>query len=171
MTTDVAASPPVLPRRRAARWLWGLLILSLALNLLVIGVVGGSIWAVRRGGHWDAPLFMERAHRLMRGLPHERRTAVRAVFAQYRPQLEPLRREVRQARVDLGHLLARDYSPQELDAALADMLAKESRAREAARPMIAAMLNALKPSERLHFLAVYMPYLNEMQGRPDGAAP
>ena len=37
--------------------------------------------------------------------------------------------------------------------------------------MVAAMLNALKPAERLHFLAVYMPYLNEMQGRPDAAAP
>jgi uncharacterized membrane protein len=169
MTTDAALS--VSPKRRVARWLWALLILSLALNLLVIGVVGGSLWAVRRGGYWDAPLFMERAHRLMRGLSDERRTAVRAIFAQYRPQLQPSRGALRQARVELGRLLARDHSPQELDAALADMLAKEARARDAARPMIAAVLNALKPEERLHFLAVYMPYLNEMQGRPDGAAP
>jgi uncharacterized membrane protein len=171
MTTDIAASPPLPPKRRTPRWIWALLILSLALNLLIVGVVGGSVWAVRRGGYWDAPLFMERAHRLMRGLPEERRAAVRAIFTEYRPQLEPLRRDVRQARVEIGRLLERSYTPQELDAALADVFAKETRAREAARPMIASMLNVLRPEERRHFLSVYMPYLSEMQGRPDRAAP
>jgi uncharacterized membrane protein len=171
MTTDIAAAEPISPKRRTPRWLWTLLFLSLALNLLIVGVVGGSIWAVRRGGFWDAPLFMERTHRFMRGLPEERRALVRYVFAEYKPQLRPYWHDVRQARVVIGRLVEQGYAPEEFEAALTDMFEKENRARQASRPMIAAMLKLLKPEERRHFLAVYMPYLNEMQGRPERASP
>jgi uncharacterized membrane protein len=171
MTTDIAATQPLSPARRVPRWVWALLVLSLALNLLILGVVGGSLWAVRRGGYWDAPLFMERTHRFMRGLSDDRRTLIRGVFAEYKPQLQPYWREVRMSRVALGRLIEQDYAPEAFDAALTDMFEKEARARQASRPMVAAMLKLLRPEERRHFLAVYMPYLNEMQGRPDRAAP
>jgi uncharacterized membrane protein len=165
MTTDILSTPA--PRRRTPRWIWLLLIVSLALNLLVIGIVGGSLWAVRRGGFWDAPLFLERSHRFMRGLSAERRAEVRSIFARHKPELQPLWREVRQARVTMGRLVERGYTPEEFDVAMSDLFQKEARAREAARPMIAAMLGALRPKERRHFLAVYMPYLQELQGRPE----
>lgn len=165
--TDIAAGA-VSPKRRTPRWIWLLLILSLALNLLIIGVVGGSLWAVRRGGFWDAPLFLERTHRFMQSLPADRRQQLRALFAQYQPQLDPDWREIRQARVTIGRLIERGgYTAEEFDAAMSDLLTKEAKGREAAKPMIAAMLNALKPEERRAFLSVYMPYLNEIQGRPD----
>jgi uncharacterized membrane protein len=166
MTTDIVTPPA---RRRASRWLWLALILSLALNLLIIGVVGGSLWAVRRGGFWDAPLFLERSHRFMRGLSEERRAELRGIFKQHKPELQPVWHEVRLARVHIGRLVAGGYTPEQFDAALADLLQKEARGREAARPMIAAMLNALRPNERRHFLSVYMPYLQELQGRPEPA--
>jgi uncharacterized membrane protein len=171
MTTEIAADEPFAPKRRTPRWIWALLVVSLAINLLIVGVVGGSIWAVRRGGYWDAPLFMERTHRFMRGLPEDRRAMIKSVFAEHRPTLQPYWREVRLARVQIGRLIEQGYEPEAFDAALADMFEKESRARQASRPMVAAMLKLLKPEERRHFLAVYMPYLNEMQGRPDRAAP
>jgi hypothetical protein len=171
MTTDIAAAEPFSPKRRTPRWVWALLFLSLALNLLILGVVGGSMWAVRRGGFWDAPLFLERTHRFMRGLPEDRRALVRGVFAQYRPQLQPYWRDVRGARVVVGRLVEQGYTPEEFEAAIADVFEKENRARQASRPMISAMLKLLKPEERRHFLAVYMPYLNEMQGRPERPAP
>jgi uncharacterized membrane protein len=165
--TDIAAAA-VSPKRRTPRWIWLLLILSLALNLLIIGIVGGSIWAVRRGGFWDAPLFLERTHRFMQSLPADRRQQIRALFAQYQPQLDPYWREIRQARVNIGRLIERGgYTAEEFDAAMNDLLEKEAKGREAAKPMVAAMLNALKPEERRTFLSVYMPYLNEIQGRPD----
>ncbi len=166
MTADIMTAAPA-PKRRTPRWLWALLILSLALNLLIIGIIGGSLWAVRRGGYWDAPLFMERTHRFMRGLPDERRAQVRAIFAQYQPQLQPYWRDVRAARVRIGQLVERGYTPEEFEAALNDLFAKEAKAREASRPMIAAMINALRPNERRLFLSVYMPYLSELQGRPE----
>jgi uncharacterized membrane protein len=176
MTTDtsMAATPhpataPLQPppRRRTARWIWALLIASLALNLLIIGIIGGSLWAVKRGGLWDAPLFLERTHRFMTRLPAERRKEIGRIFAEYKPQLAPSWGEVRQARVSIGRLIERDYTPEQLDEALGDLSQKEARAREMARPMIAAMLAALQPRERRLFLAVYMPYLAELQGRPE----
>ena len=158
-------------RRRTPRWMWALMIVSLAANMLVIGMVGGSMWAVRRGGYWDAPVFIERTHRFMRGLPDDRRAAIRGLFAQYRPQLQSYWRDLRASRVALGHLIEGDYTPDALDAALTDMFEKESRARQATRPMIAAVLKQLKPAERRHFLSVYMPYLSEIQGGGDRVAP
>src|SRR5262245_25529917 len=110
-TTDAAAdTPPQPPKRRVPRWMWLLLIVSLAANLLIVGVLGGSMWAVRRGGYWDAPLFMERMQRFMGGLPADRRAAVRAAFAEYRPQLRPYRQEVRAARVRIGQLIESGYT-------------------------------------------------------------
>lgn len=171
MTPDIAAAGPLSPPRRRSRWVWALLILSLALNLVVVGVVVGSRWAVRSGGYWDAPLFMERTHRFMRGLPDDRRALIRGVFSQYQPRLRPFWHDARQARVAIGRLIEQSYTPDAFETALTDLFEKEARARQASRPMIAAMLNILLPGERRHFLAVYMPYLSEMQGRPDSPAP
>lgn len=168
MTSDAVPTAPQQTTRRAPRWMTALLVISLALNLLVVGIVLGSAWAVRRGGYWDAPMFFERTHRFMRGLPPERRAQIRALFAEHKPRLEPHWREVRKARVEIGALIERGYTPEQFEAALDDLAAKELRARQAAKPMIASMLSTLAPRERLHFLAVYMPYLNEMQGRPSG---
>jgi uncharacterized membrane protein len=175
MTTDSMAAAPhpatapfqPPPRRRASRWIWALLIASLALNLLVIGIICGSLWAIKRGGLWDAPLFLERTHRFMTRLPADRRKEIRRIFAEYKPQLTPAWREVRQARVNVGRLIDGDYTPEELEEALGELSQKETRARELATPMIAAMLAALQPQERRLFLAVYMPYLAELQGRPE----
>jgi len=33
-----------------------------------------------------------------------------------------------------------------------------------------AMLGKLEPQERLHFLRVFLPYLSELQGRPEAEA-
>jgi uncharacterized membrane protein len=147
--------------------MWVLLILSLALNLLIIGIIGGSLWAVRRGGYWDAPLFIERTHRFMRSLSEERRARIRGIFAQYQPELKPYWRGVREARVRIGQLVEQGYRPEEFEAALNDLFQKEGQAREASRAMIAAMINVLRPAERRIFLSVYMPYLAELQGRPE----
>ena len=174
MTNEAIATPPpapneapLLPKRRTPRWVWVLLIFSLATNLLIIGIVGGSIWAVRRGGFWEAPLFIGRVQHFMHGLPRERRDEVRRIFNQYKPQFQPSWHEVRLARMNVGRMVERGYTPEEFDAALTDLLQKEARAREAIKPMITAVLGALRPQERQHFLSVYMPYLQELQGRPE----
>ena len=75
---------------RTPRWMWVLLILSLALNLMILGIVCGSLWAVRHGGLWDAPIALERSQRFMSGLPQERRAEMKAVFFGHKPAMVAL---------------------------------------------------------------------------------
>jgi hypothetical protein len=47
---------------------------------------------------------------------------------------------------------------------------KEMAARQAAKPMVSDMMAQLKPNERLHFLSVFLPYLDEVQAQPAAQA-
>lgn len=157
--------------RRTPRWMWALLILSLALNLMILGIVCGSLWAVRHGGLWDAPIAFERSQRFMHGLPRERRAEIKTVFFSHKPGLVPFWREVRQARLAIGRLIKRGgYSEAELNASMEDLFQKEMAARQAAKPMVASMMARLRPNERLHFLSVFLPYLDEAQAQPAAQA-
>jgi uncharacterized membrane protein len=167
---NVGTAASAAPIGRVPRWVWVLLILSLALNLMICGVVFGSIWAVRNGGLWDVPVALERSQRFMQGLPQERRGEIKSVFYSHKAGLIPFWREVRQARLAIGELIKRGgYSDAELDKAMDTLFQKEVAARQAAKPMIAAIMAQLKPAERLHFLRVFLPYLDEVQAQPAAA--
>jgi uncharacterized membrane protein len=156
--------------RRTPRWMWVLLILSLALNLMILGIVFGSLWAVRHGGLWDAPIALERSQRFMQGLPQERREEIKSVFFSHKPGLVPYWRDVRLARVAIGQLIKRGtYTEDELNRAMDDLFQKEMAARLAAKPMVTAMMAQLQPKERLYFLSVFLPYLDEVQAKPAAA--
>lgn len=153
--------------RRAPRWMWLLLVVSLAANLLIIGIVSGSLWAIRHGGFWDAPLMLERTHRFMSHLPGERRERIQTIFSEHKEGLKPLWRDLRESRRTIGQLIEKgSYSQEEFNAALDDLFLKEMQARQAAKPMITAMISELEPNEREHFLSIFMPYLNEVQVQP-----
>ena len=167
MSRDETASTAVVVRR-APRWMWVLMVLSLAVNVLVVGVVVGSVWAVRRGGFWDTPVAVGRLVRFMGGLSPDRRVELRAVFVEHRVRLRPFWREVRQTRRKLARMIAAGgYSREELNAALDDLAVKEAKAKAASRPMVLALLAKLRPGERLHFLSVFMPYLDNVQNHPE----
>ena len=89
MTTDILTTVPT-PKRRSPRWMWVLLILSLALYLLIIGVICGSLWAVCRGGFWDAPMFLERSHlmQVIETKPSVARAAIGLLCARLRATSE-----------------------------------------------------------------------------------
>lgn len=172
MTSEAIPTAPVKVKRRAPRWMWLLLVLSLACNLLVVGIVIGGSIAVNRGGFWDAPAGLQRVKRFMNGLTPDRRAEVRAIFFEHRDRLAPIWRDLREARVRIGRMIERGgYTQEELSAAIDDLYAKESRARAANKPMVMAILTKLEPAERAHFLRVFLPYLNDIQGRPASALP
>lgn len=167
---SVNAADTAVAVRRVPRWVWVLLILSLALNLLICGIAFGSIWAVRHGGLWDVPIALERSQRFMQGLPQERRGEIKSVFYRHKQGLIPYWREVRQARLAIGELIKHGgYNDAELDKAMDTLFQKEIAARQAAKPMIAAIMAQLKPQERLHFLRVFLPYLDDVQAQPPSA--
>ncbi len=154
--------------RRTPRWVWALLTLSLSLNLLIVGVVLGSIWAVRKGGYWQAPIAFERSQRFIGGLPEARRREIRAIFFEHRPNLKTYWQNVRQARIRIARLIeGGPYSRDALNEAMTDLFKKEENARVAAKPMITAMLAKLNADEKVHFLRVFLPYLDEAHSFPN----
>ncbi|MGL4395897.1 MAG: periplasmic heavy metal sensor [Hyphomicrobium sp.] len=92
MTTDVADTGQ--PRRR---WLYGLLVASLAVNLLVAGAFAGAFWSHRHGGfrkpHDEAPGLLG----FVRQLPRERREVIRDHLRAERDRIEPMRAGIRAA--------------------------------------------------------------------------
>ena len=62
------------------------------------------------------------------------------------------------------------YTEAELNASMDDLFQKEMAARRAAKPMVSDMMAQLKPDERLHFLSVFLPYLDEVQAQPAAQA-
>lgn len=167
---SVGAADAAIAVRRAPRWVWVLLIVSLAINLMICGIAFGSIWAVRHGGLWDAPIALERSQRFMQALPRDRRGEIKSVFFSHKAGLIPYWRDVRQARLAIGELIKHGgYSDAELDKAMDTLFQKEIAARQAAKPMIAAIMAQLKPAERLNFLRVFLPYLDDVQAQPPSA--
>lgn len=109
--TDNAPSPaPVV--RRAPRWMWIVLILSLALNLLVLGVAGGAIWHFRQGH--DFPHHgSDGLARYLATLPADRRDEIASLIETERETSRRLRRLSREKRRDLA--LAFEADPLDAD--------------------------------------------------------
>jgi uncharacterized membrane protein len=92
IATPENEEPPVI--RRAPRWMWIVLVVSLALNLIVIGMAAATIFHFRK--HHVGPTA--RFGQYVRTLPSERRDTLRALLDQRQAAVRPLRREARAAR-------------------------------------------------------------------------
>lgn len=166
--SDLAAAAQPQIVRRSPRWMWVMLILSLSVNLLIVGIVVGSIWAVQRGGYWNVPTTIERNYRFMRALPEERREQIKTIFFAHKPELKPYWHDVREARGDIARILRGEtYSQAELNAAMETLFQREMRAWQASKPMLSTMLDKLSVDERMHFLRVFVPYLEDAQSQAE----
>ena len=83
------------PRRwfGAPRWLVALLGVSLAANLLIVGMVGGAIWRHRGNPQQGFNMLGYVA-----SLPSERRLMIFGKAGHHRAELQPIRQELRAAR-------------------------------------------------------------------------
>lgn len=153
MSTDTQKTP--------GGWRWGriTLIASLALNLLFVGAIGGSIWAMW-AGYWSGPrhhAFAGAVHHLMRTLPDERRKTVRQVLRGHRGEIKPLRREVRKARRAAARAMRREpLDEAALRNALGELRAAETKISAAVAEMAVELAKTLDLEERrelLHGLA------------------
>ncbi len=139
-------------KRRTPRWIWVLLIGSLALNLLIVGAIGGS-WARYHRG-WGGP-WGGGWHRygFMRSLPDDRRDRVRVIMKQHRETLRPLRREAHGAwRGVIEVLKADEIDKAKLEQAIASAHEAETAARKRLVPMILEVAAVLTPEERRQFI-------------------
>lgn len=147
-SADAAAAPPP----RASRRTRYALIASLALNLLFVGTIGGSIWAFRHHAPWSMSGVNSHLRGFTATLPVERRFAVWRATREERRALRPLRKEVRMARAEARQALqAQPFDKQKFAAAQMHVLDVEVVARRASHQLYIAVADALTPEERAAF--------------------
>jgi uncharacterized membrane protein len=138
------------------RWAKVALIVSLGLNLLLVGSIIGHRLATRYGPFASVFRAADDAARLARKLPAERRQALRAVFDKHREGFRPFIEAVREARKGVEAASAADpFDKEKFIAALTVLQDAEAKAREARRPMAADMAAVLTPEERKRFLNIH----------------
>jgi uncharacterized membrane protein len=89
---------PAAARPRAPRWMWVVLVGSLAINLLGIGLVAGTFWQVRHARATSHGALPARLAHFADTLPAERGAAIRDAIRAAQPAIKSLRQHARQAR-------------------------------------------------------------------------
>jgi uncharacterized membrane protein len=143
--SETVAAPPV--TSRMPRWLWTLLIVSLALNLLLIGlIVGASVLRHR----WSGPVAMGAAPLgYLRTLPKERRNELWEAGRPRLATMRPLWQQAREARREADRLFtAETFDAQRFIAAQQRVLEIELDARKAATQLMAEAGSRLSVAER-----------------------
>ena len=133
--------------RKGRRWLKIGLLASLALNLLLVGILAGGAWVHRRfDGTGTATV---QAARYVRGLPDERRQAIRGAMRDEIEKMRALRRDVRAAREAARQLLVADpFDKAAYAGAQQALLEKELLLRRQGTHMLVETVGMFTPEER-----------------------
>lgn len=174
MTTDAPLTPTSMPappgKRR--RWIFVLLLASLAINALLAGAVMRSLWHVRAsmaitggGVEQSLPAFVAT-------LPADRRDALRREEreALERPGLQqrPLRVEIRRARAEAARLFIADpFDKQAFIAAQKRLFDAENQFRLAIQKALPEIGERMTAGERRAYLSWRAPHA--FNGRRGGA--
>ena len=132
-----------------------LLIVSLAANLLVAGLLAGAIWRGRPAAMLNATAGGGGANLVgyVSSLPSERRRDLFAKGQSNRGELAPLRQGIREARRGmLEALTAEPFDKQRFNDAQARLLDAEIRQRTAMRSIIGDLAAGMTPEERRSFV-------------------
>ena len=129
-------SDPTATRSDRPRWLTVALLVSLAVNLLVVGVIAGHLLSGQRH-MWQRPDAMRSEtsmrdrpgemvmRRMAQAVPTEHRAAFEAAMAEHRTQLAEAGRAVRDARMKVRDaMMAEPLDRARLDAAFAELRAR-----------------------------------------------
>jgi len=144
-----AQRSPNVTERRVPRWMWVALILSLGLNLLVVGVVASAAWHFRSHG----PDFQGRLSAYLDTLPPERTSTLKRIVERHQPELRPLRQEIRQMRRDAAELFAADPLDKEaLANTHARLMDAEVRIRQGYAQFMTELAEKMTAEERRGFI-------------------
>lgn len=132
---------------RRPRWLYPVLIASLALNLLIVGAATGAMWSHRHGHHrfgGERGLFG-----FVRELPRERQTDIREVLEAEREKLKPLREAARTNWTESNEMLGTEpFDRDKYKASLDRMNEAQMKVRTAITDTMADLAARLTPEER-----------------------
>ncbi len=153
----------------AARWLKPALLVSVALNLLIIGVIAGFMIRhyKRSGGH------SYRANTMLgfaRALPAERRLALRPILDEIRRSLRPLRHQYKQTRRAVRQaVLAAPFESKVYETAVAKRLQALVELRKARNTLFVQLNEKLSAGERKDYVEwLRQRQYNRRHGRPYG---
>ena len=150
--SDAAVGPIDAPRRRAPRWMWIALIASLAVNLAVAGIIGGTAWRWRHGGPPGSSLMIA-GERFLRTLPPERRQSLKDIIFRHRDFRWRNWRELRRARNELASAMRTEpFDRGRVEHAVGDLQRLELAVREDFLPVFGEVAEALTPDERERFI-------------------
>ena len=164
MSQSVAVMTPL---RAMPRWLWVTLVVSLALNLLLIGLIAGAaVFRHRWGGPGVAP---GQALGYLRTLPKERRDQVRQTNRDLITGMRPMWQAVGEARREADRLFSSDpFDAAKFIAAHQRMVDAEATARKASAQLLAATGAQLSLDERKAMLSWRERHGRRWQGRGQG---
>jgi uncharacterized membrane protein len=149
--SETAGGPGV--RWRTPRGVLALLVVSLAANLLVVGLVGGAAWRFRHGppphlADTVAPNLLGYASTLK----PERRKQLWDSTAEERRNIRPFRRDLRAARNGVVEAItAEPFDRQRFETAQRNLVEVETAARRAAQALYVQMAVAMTAEERRAF--------------------
>ncbi len=147
-----AGAPMARSVRTAPRWMQVALVLSLALNLVIIGLVAGAVWRFRPPPHLVGSVVIPNLLGYASTLPAARRKELWNATAEERNHVRPFRREVRAAREEtIKALIAEPFDLQKFKAAQARQAETENRARQAVQDLYIKIADSLTPEERHAF--------------------
>lgn len=136
------------PSRFSPRTLRWALVASLALNVLIIGTVAGTL-CFGPGGH--GPGFKKGGLMLgfARTLPRERSDLIRQKFADAQPNMEAMRKGIRDARAAVRtELMAETFDQAKFNAALDGVVQAETNVARARTTLFGESVGQLTPEER-----------------------
>lgn len=161
--TDTNASVEGRPTG-SRRWLWTLLVVSLAVNLLVIGALAGAFWHRGHRGHGAGGDHRQAFGivRFARDLPAERREVLVGLVEDARGRLRSKRQEARAARRVAHDLLAaQPFDAQAFSAAVNNVVAVRSTSHQLAADLLVSAVGAMTAEER----AAYAEWLKSRRGK------
>jgi uncharacterized membrane protein len=146
-----AANANAVAMRRTPRWMLVGLLVSLALNLIVVGSVAGAVWRLRTPPPW-ASAVIPNLLGYASTLPAERRKHVWDQTVEERGHIRPFRREVRAAREEtIKALVTEPFDRDRFLAAQARQAEAENRARAAVHDLFVKIADSLTREERHTF--------------------
>lgn len=151
-----ASDPSTAPAKR--RWVKPLLVVSLALNLLFVGLVAGAFWRHGFGG-WGGPkgkILAVSIEQLITELPSEKRKKAEDVLSRLRSDMSPRARARQQTRKRAIEALTADpFNEDKFRDALANVRANRADRDKARHDIATELVRELSVDERKRLLEIF----------------
>lgn len=153
--TNVGRTTPE-GRASSRRWLGMALVVSLMVNMVVVGAIAGTVWSPANEAEWRSPSTSQHAKLGLRiyanNLPPDRREVVLQSIQATRERLAPLREEVYRLRREAGGVLGSEpFDKERLKSEMVRLVEAEAKLRAEIVKSFSDIVAKLTPEERLAY--------------------